>query len=258
MNQNGNSKLMEKIRALFRLADTTRGATKAEAELALQRAQELMTKHGIDQIDVEDIGESAREARAFNIHQRKYDTGRPRWVEDIFIAQILQQCFNVKVVWSRHYQKTRTGSFKECITYILIGEPTDTEIAVMACEELYPMMWGLYRQYLTGEGLPNTNTFKQSFYRGIQDGFIAASNRGRDSAMAEAGVDKADRYAIVIVDKKKAIQKWTEENMSLRKSRGYGSRAGHDDQAYGAGYKAGGNIRVGQRKIGGGGSKQIQ
>src|SRR6266487_4224398 len=145
--ENGNGKLLEKIRALFRLADKTRGASAAEADLAMEKAQMLMTKYGIEQVTVEEIGAEAREARAFNIHQRYVNTGRPRWPEDQYIRRILMAVFNVRVIWSTHYTRTKAGRSKECVSYLLVGEPHDTEIGEMVIHEIYPIMWHLYRNY---------------------------------------------------------------------------------------------------------------
>ncbi len=156
--------ILSKIKALFRLADTTRCATRAEAELALQKAQELMVKWGLSKVDVEDTSDEAMANRSYNVHSREFRTGRPRYPVDQYIARIIIACFNVRVVWSwewsRKEMKAKKGSRRaeggqttyskmlKRLIYILVGEPEDTEFAKLAVEELTRMMRGLFDQYM--------------------------------------------------------------------------------------------------------------
>jgi len=286
-----DNNILEKIRALFRLADTTRGASRAEAELAMQRAQEIMAKYGISKIDVADVSEEARAARKFNIHQREYKTGRPKYPSDLYIAHILHECFNVRVVWSTEYEKVKTKSRRFGIErerwikrhiYIFVGEPEDTEIAQMATEELHRMMRGLFDQYMRqhyGKGfwgskdsiLPNTDLadevesgetsvgdLRHSFLRGMERGFIDAAKKGQAKAFEDESASRVSAYAIVLVDKKSAIVKWMETNLPTSKSRGGARSSSWHGHAYGEGYKRGGEIKVGQRKIGGKNTRQLR
>jgi hypothetical protein len=283
MNPNNNS-ILEKIRALFRLADTTRGASRAEAELAMQRAQEIMAKYGISKIDVADASEEARAARKFNIHQREYRTGRPKYPSDLYIAHILHACFNVRVIWSTEFEKIRTKPRKaggiererwiKRHIYIFVGEPEDTELAEMATQELHKMMRGLFDQYMRqhyGKGfwgskdsnLPNTDLadevesgetsvgdLRHSFLRGMERGFIDAAKKGQAKAFENEAASRVSAYAIVLVDKSKAIVNWIEQNITTSKSKGGARSSSWHGHAYGEGYKRGGEIKVGQRKIG--------
>lgn len=254
--------MLEKIRALFRLADVARGASQAEAELAMEKAQLLMTKFGIKQVEVEQQGKDAREARQFNVHQRVFKTGRQEHADDRFIARILRECFNVKIVWSSYHEvvdgwvtdpwtkeKLPHKRVKSRLTYLIFGEPNDTEIAEMVIQELHEIMWQLYRSYLKDEGIAHNAILYNSFFQGVHDGFIAAAQRGQNQAFKEAGESASNLYAIVIVDKAKAIQAYIQKTCPTTPRRSRGIKLDRGSHAHASGYKAGGSIRVGQRKI---------
>jgi len=257
MNSN---KIIEKIKALFRLADLARGASQHEAELALERATAMMAKYGIAQMEVEEMGEQVREARKFNIHERRFNTGRQKHADDRYIAQILRECFEVRIIWSSYYEyvegwrkdwegkKVPTRRAKQRLTYILVGEEVDTELAVIVIQELHGSMWSLYRAYLKDQGLPHDSDLYNSFFSGCANGFIDAANRGKRSAMTSSGEDLASRYAIVLVDKQKALAAYYSTITGLKASKGK-MRSSHSDHAYGSGYEAGGRMKVGQRKL---------
>jgi len=48
MSANHHDDILDKVRKLLRLADTSRGATEHEAKVALAKAHEMMTRHNID------------------------------------------------------------------------------------------------------------------------------------------------------------------------------------------------------------------
>jgi hypothetical protein len=256
------NKMLEKIRALFRLADVARGASQAEAELAMEKAQLLMTKHGIKQIEVEQQGKDAREAKQFNVHQRTFKTGRQEHADDRFIARILRECFNVRIVWSSYHEvvpgwitdpwtkeKVPHKRVKSRLTYLIFGEPQDTEIAEMVIQELHEIMWRLYRAYLKDEGIAHNAVLYNSFFSGVKDGFIAAAHRGQNQAFREAGSAATDMYALVIVDKAKAIQAYITQTCPTSPRASRGIKIDNSSHAHASGYKAGGSIKVGQRKI---------
>lgn len=256
-------KLLEKIRALFRLADKARGASPAEAELAMEKALLLMTKHGIDKIEVEQKGAEAKEARSFNVNQYYFRTGRQRHADDAFIATILRECFNVRIIWSSYNEvvdgwyenpwtkeKEPRKRIKERLTYIIVGEPEDIEVAKIVIEELHSIMWHLYRAYLKDEGLPHKNFVFQSYFNGIQDGFIKAAERGKQQAMNAASPNSANQYAIVLVDKAQAIRAYVKAHIPTKPSSSRkGGKADFCPGSYERGVKDGGTIRVGLRKL---------
>lgn len=261
-SMNGQTKLIEKIRSLFRLADATRGASQAEAELAMEKAIEIMTKHGIARIEVEQVGAEANEARTFNVHEVRFNTNRRRGYEDIRIATILRNCFNVRVLWSTHYEhevvdgqaRTRRdgrGRLIERLCYILVGEPDATAVAQVVITELHVIMSRLFKDYLKDQGLPWNAVLCHSFHDGLRDGFIDASKKGEETILAATDGAKVAKYELMVVDISHAINTYVKTNIPT-KSSGFqhGPRdGGFSDHAYTKGHEAGGKIKVGLRKI---------
>lgn len=235
MSTQNTSNIIEKIRHLFKMADPANGATANEMEVALRKARELMTRHGIEQMQV---GE-AREAETIN--KVSINTGRKKRDEDRWIPAVIHQVFDVKVVYSAQWDSGVGSSGGYRHVYIFIGEPVDVEVARVALPLIYEAMKnGLY-QHLRATGKKwNTNT-ANSFFRGVADGFINESTHGQQAAMRKFKKEEQDRFALVIADKKKRINEWVEQNMDLRSSRSR-SRARHDADAHDHGKRVGASI----------------
>jgi hypothetical protein len=284
--------IVETIRKLLRLADPTRGATQAEAELAMQKAQKLMTEHGIKNMTVDSA--NADEFKKMNpeIKEFRFFTKRQRYETDQYISRILRRCFSTRTLWSTKYEfidsyewttrNPKTGLLewdeekgeykkfkitekygrpirvmKERLVYLLVGEQSDIDVSVMIIEELHPMMRSFLNGYLKENKIKWNAVVCHSFFEGITDGYIAANERGREEAMKEAGKKKADAYSIVLVDKDKAINLFVQKNIKTVPYRGIsGSReGGHDPGAYDRGKKIGSKLTLGGKRLGAGGAK---
>jgi hypothetical protein len=229
------SNIIEKIRNLFKMADPSSGATANEMEVALRKARELMTRHGIEQMQV---GE-AREAETIN--KVSVNTGRKKRDEDRWIPAVIHQVFDVKVVYSAQWDSTvgRSGGYRH--VYIFVGESLDIEAARMALPLVYDAMKNGLNTHLKMTGKSWNTTTANSFFRGVADGFINESTHGRQAAMRRFKKEEQDRFAIVIADKKKRIKDWVDQNMDLRSSRSR-SRASHDAGAHEHGKQVGASI----------------
>jgi hypothetical protein len=229
------SNIIEKIRNLFKMADPANGATANEMEVALSKARELMTKHGIEQMQ---LGE-AREVETIN--KVSVNTGRRKRDEDRWIPAVIHQVFDVKVVYSAQWDSGagRSGGYRH--VYIFIGEQLDIEAAKIAMPMVYEAMKNGLNSHLKMTGKAwNTHT-ANSFFRGVADGFINESTHGRQAAMRRFKKEEQDRFAIVLADKKKRIREWVDQNMDLKTSRSR-SRAGHDSGAHEHGKRVGASI----------------
>lgn len=235
MSTNNTSTIIEKIRNLFKMADPQNGATANEMEVALRKARELMTRHGIEQMQV---GE-AREAETIN--RVSVNTGRRKRDEDRWIPAVIHQVFDVKVVYSAQWDSTvgSTGGYRH--VYIFVGESLDIEAARVALPMVYEAMKNGLNSHLRMTGKKWNTTTANSFFRGVADGFINESTHGQQAAMRKFKKEEQDRFAIVIADKKKRIREWVEENMDLKKSRSR-SRAGMDRGAHEHGKQVGASI----------------
>lgn len=250
--------IISKIRAL--LSKTMeQGATQAESESAISLAQKLMTKHNIDKMVIEsaELLES-RKNRPLEIIEHRHQTGRQRYETDNYISRILRNCFSVRVLWGSTWEviksKNKYGSdissWKKRLDYYIVGDKDDVEFAKVAIEQLHPMMRRFHSAYLRANGQVWSAISCHSFYEGLTDAYIEANKKGKDEAMLESGVAASDQYALVLVDKEKAIKAKMQTIHTVRgRSTGPRNSWAHDDKAFGEGKKAGKKLSVGAKQL---------
>jgi len=189
--------ILEKIRKLLNLADTSRGGTEAEMETAMRKAQELAMEHNIDLAQVP-MGEVKR--GAINVgHIIIRPVGkfylRPVHFE---IMQVMQECFGVKLVMNAY----RSGSHKFLVALTVIGEQVDMELAQFTWHFLcnvFPRCWTTYSK---ARNVPwGSFVISRSYYTGLRQGIIATNKKIVDSLPK----DQKDKYALVLVDKEALV-----------------------------------------------------
>jgi hypothetical protein len=201
MNTTSES-ILEKIRKLLRLADTTRGATENEAKVALAKAQELMTRHNIDSVLLRmQSGETG-----FGIGKGNVDLPKTLNPADTFILTILQRFFNVKCVLGRNGSGTGVD---------IIGTAEDIEFAIHAFKFLRPTFFRCWNEYHKTVPFPSM----KSYYHGLHDGICEALKEARKKAEQSYAATQRDAYALAVVDQKQAIARFVEANYSKLKSR---------------------------------------
>jgi hypothetical protein len=223
--------IVTKIRNLFKMADPANGATQNEIEIALRKAKELMTRHGIEQMQVED-----KPAEEFQ--QETINTGRRRRDEDRWIPTVIHQVFEVKVLFTQAWDSAKS-TYRHA--YLFVGEPMDVAAAKLALPLIYEAMKTGLNRHLKMTGTKwNTHT-ANSFFRGVAKGFIEESTHGRQAEMRKFKKEEQDRFAIVIAEKKDRIEQWVDNNLktTTAKSR---SRAGMDRAAFDHGRQVGSSI----------------
>jgi len=253
----GSNSLINKIRALFRLADPKRGATPEEAKTALAKAQELMTRHGIQMACVGNADEQHAQP-SWDFQKETYKTGRQRYEQDRYIYWILEKCFGVKVYFSSYgeYVETkrkskygRTGLGDSSKTYVkrhafvLVGDTMDVEVAKMAIDFLHPTMRRSYLDFCKATGTKFNVSDANRHYEGIMDGYVKASEQGQELARSQAKKKDADAYSIVLVDKKNALAAFAKKNVKATS----GTRArctNGSAAAYDSGYRTGKNLDI--------------
>jgi len=233
------SPLIEKIRALFKMADPKNGASQNEMETAMRKAKELMDRHGLEQIQV---GETSESAAPGIVHER-VNTDRKKRDEDRWIPVVLKKVFEVDILFNKQRDPTAgvAGGYRHC--YVFVGTPEDVEMAKLVLPVIYSAMSRGLGAHLRARGITwNTHT-ANSFFRGVADGFIEASVHGHRAAMKAFKKEEQDRFAIVLASKKDAVTKYLPKafpNMTPgKKSK---SRAGHDMSAHRDGYAEGSAI----------------
>lgn len=191
-------KLIKKIRALLAKADISRGATPGEASSALAKAQELMTAHGLDAVEVE-TGE-----RLYDIdHEAVVTDSEVMRDYDLALSHVLMACFGVRVLFGR-----ARFDRKSYHSLILVGEALDRELAKIAIPILARAM----------DSHPDNYDLERcrSFYAGLEHGYVHASEQGRLRAQAIASRASVERFALVLVDKENAISAYMDATFKLK------------------------------------------
>jgi hypothetical protein len=253
----GSNSLINKIRALFRLADPKRGATPEEAKTALAKAQELMTRHGIQMASVGNADEQNQQP-SWDFKKETYQTGRQRYEQDRYIYWILEKCFGVKVYFSSYSEyvdvpprKSKYGntSFRSTKTYVkrhafvLVGDAMDVEVAKMAIDFLHPTMRRSYLDFCKATGTKFNVRDAHTHYQGIMDGYVKASDQGQELARAQAKKKDADAYSIVLVDKQNALAAFVKKN--VKATGGTSARCTNGSAAaYESGYRTGKSLDI--------------
>ena len=231
---NAHEGIVEKIRNLFKMANPENGATQNEMEVAMRKAKELMVKHQIELIDLEDKPADA-------IVEEFIDTERKKRDEDRWIPVVIRKVFGVRPLYCKRWDRSvgRSGGYRH--VYIFIGDPEDVKIAKVALPVIYNAMKNGLNEYLRINGIKwNTHT-ANSFFRGVADGFIKESVHGQAAAMKQFRKDQQDRFAIVLANKETRIQKFIDSNMRIKSTKDR-SRATIDHVAFASGKVAGASI----------------
>ena len=221
--------ILDLVQKLLRLADTSRGATEHEAEAALAKAEELMTRHKIDSAMLrmshgsEDLPGIAVKKEAINLPK----TINPA---DMLILSLLQNHFNVRIVLFKHSHATPVD---------IIGTWEDVQFAIHVFHFLRMTFSRCWTEFKLSASFPD----RKSYYRGLHDGLKIAILEGKKRAEATASTEERSQYQIVMVDTAAAIDRYMGEQYGkLRKRRGRRSRV--DSESYQAGREKGGTIKI--------------
>lgn len=232
--------VMSKLEKLLAKANGT--DNQAEAEVFFAKAAELMTRFGIAQHELKSAEEKAAGPQVQEVHMEgAWASERP---SHLYIRHILKACFNVTVIKYSRY-KPEINAHKRVNTYSAVGTPEDVQFATYAflsLEHTFNRLWRARLKQFGVERMPRAE--RNGYYHGLMDGFIHAWKQAQQAQMTAQG---AQSYAIVLVDKDKAIAKWCEENsVKHKKSNRSQSYAARED-----GFRDGQKIRVNRPLTGG-------
>lgn len=236
MNPDRN-KLLEKIQALLAMADVGRGATEAEAASFFRKAQELMTRHGIEQMELENLTGDA--PAGFDIGEEFHDTGRSRRNADNFIFRIIKAAFGVQMIFYSYYV---LGSRTPKLRYLIIGETVDRAMAKMVIPELSAQMRKGFNQWKTETGKGHTEDLECSYCHGVCDGYLNASEEGKALALKHASKEVQEQWGLMLVGKADAVEKFTADNHKNLKTISVSDGKSRD--AYGAGHAKGSTMSL--------------
>lgn len=223
------SKIIEKIKAVLKKADPTRNNSQAEVQAALDMAQRLALKYGLDldTIAAEGNIEEEAEDRLF-----KQDTkSAPTWV--LLIVRVV--CDNHRV---KCYKRSYGGGGSEVR---LVGLPRDLDVAEVICRYAIGTCSVLFKKWLEEERERRyiSRGLALSLRNDYVDGFVTGISNSYAKNVAETG--------LVPVAPTKTIEKY--ESLNLRKCRDSRTRMG-DRRAWVQGQEDGRNMNA-RKKLGG-------
>jgi hypothetical protein len=193
-----SDKIIDKLKKILARADTNRGATAAEVEAAMKKAQELAIEHNIDLSTINVDGEikvGGIETEAGTVHTATKQE-RPYHMP---VLSVLRNCFDIKDIVDTY---TDRNSMRIITKVTFVGEKLDVALATYCwswLEQLFPQTWLTYRKE---KGMKDDWTAMRSFYAGLRDGLIENNRRQR----AEVKGKEADRYALVIANKQELVE----------------------------------------------------
>lgn len=170
--------LLNRIRKLLNMT-LAKGATEAEAEVALTMAQRLMDEHNIKAVDLPDgEAENFATATAWEGKQeiRHYSEALP----------VVEEMFVVKAVM----QETRVYDIKTKVKILIFGDSVNTENAIWAINflgPLYRQLWTAYRLRTGADSRENT-----SYYRGLTCGLVGKLRADRESQDPESTSEETE------------------------------------------------------------------
>jgi len=223
--------VLDKIRKLLRLADTSRGATEHEAKVALAKAHELMTRHNIDAAVLRMERDGNRDTSAgFEVNSVKVDLPKVLNPADLLILSLLQNHFNVRVILMPKFKQTPVD---------IIGTPVDVEYAVFVFHFLRGTFFRCWNEFKRTTHNPD----KKSYYRGLHDGLKAELNAAKRRAEESYSADQRGKYELMIVDAKALIDQHVAEKYGKLRNRRQTNRR-VDSESYVAGKTKGASIRI--------------
>lgn len=193
-----DNEAIDKIEKLLNLA--ANAGTEGEAKAAFAAASKLMTKYGIEQHQITgrnntELNKASQQAEVERVDLKVeiHATERPY---DLYIRHIIRHCFKVAVVAIRYRHRSPD--------YYMVGTHADCVFAAFAFETLRKIFLKHVGAYLKARGLPRTPRYFNGYWDGLRIGFCDAWDQAQ---RAEMVTQKAESYALVLVDKEKAVTK---------------------------------------------------
>lgn len=226
-------KLLNKIKALL-TKGSDKGVSETEGKLFMDKAAELMTKHGLS---MSDLPEDKQDG-PIEVAKAEVSLGRRKREYDVAVGRILEACFGVKIV---HVSGSRDRQHR----YWIIGTREDREIA----EALIPMLGStMSRGFLQWQRDHKSEKWSsdqaRGYYYGLANGYIQASEDGRNKAYAQATKGQQDAYGLIVVGKKDAIDTFVKQELKLKTLKG----EKRSNDAYSAGFARGASLNLNNSK----------
>lgn len=190
------AKILDRIKKLLAVANGTN--YEAEAATALRMAQSYMSSYGLDMTDVELQDDLAGEIVELVLDEHNNRLNPEHWEQVLCLA--VGTVFDCKPV-RFHYDRTRSKM-------AFVGFKKDVGMAKIVFSSLYvSCRAAACRALPTGNGRP-----RLSFMYGVAERLYERAAAEKEKAKEEP----TGRFALIVVEKAKQVENWTEDNMNLR------------------------------------------
>ncbi len=227
-------KLIEKIAKLLALGEGGRGATEAEALLAVSKAKELMARHHIHMADVERESQAqskTKRSREFKSGIGKQTRSRPSIPQfEQWIAAAVAELTSTKCFFRRGFK-----TFDICY----FGDEDDAAIATALFPIFQKMAWSLARQACGKGWTPSHRSFAEGFA-------IAVLDRAREEAKGLTP-QETECVALVLRDKNALVEKAFADAFPKMRSNNRKATGRVDYEAYRKGEKKGREVSLAHR-----------
>lgn len=193
-----NEAVMARLKKLLALATPGRGASPAEVEQAMRRAQELAAEHNISLSSVNADGDIKVDAIETDISEVHTKT-KIEQLHHLPILAVLRECFGVQTICDTY---TDHNMQRHLTRVSIVGEKLDVQLATYCwawLEEMFPRAWLSYRK---AHNIADGWVPRRSYMQGFRDGIIQSNRRVKDSFKGQ----ERDRYALVVKTKDEVVK----------------------------------------------------
>lgn len=209
-----NEKLIEKIQKLMRKT-VDNGATEAEAETSLLIAQQLMAKHGIEMVEVEEKSKATEEDEKV-VHDGT-DYKRFSWWERVLASVIADnfRCYTYRNLINRQSK------------IVFFGQAKDVEV----CKEIFSVYVSitenLAKRYVSSYPAGHRNAIKNTYIDGFIDGL---------KEKLKKQVDNNKEMALVLVKPEAVVKAYTDLSRGFTQAKPFNYTASRNAEHYHNGY----------------------
>ncbi|MEK6883656.1 MAG: DUF2786 domain-containing protein, partial [Nanoarchaeota archaeon] len=184
------AELVSKIKKLLALGTSD---NPHEAELALLQAKKLAERYEIDILSLNPFDENKKERERYD--RKDINVGQRRSVCQSFVSYILQNHFNVKIIY--------TGSRYNGRQIVIIGRESDLQIAQYIQDYLNNEMLRLWHKYQKDYNArcELRNSFLTGIYRGLDTKLKEKKDIFADERIEEIKQEKGAEFGQVIENK---------------------------------------------------------
>ncbi len=246
-NEPVTNDIIDKIEKLMNLA--SKAGTEGEAKAAFAAASKLMTKYGIEQHRITGrdnvaMNKASKEQEMQTRVDLKVEIHATERPYHLYVRQIIRHCYKVAIIAIKYPHRSPD--------YYMVGARQDCVFAAYAFDTLSKIFLKHVGQFLKNNSLPRTPKYFNGYWDGLRIGFMQAWD---EAQRAEIREQKAESYAIVLVDKEKALT--TTLNM-MKDIQFKKARRNTDVDAKLQGIRDGRNIKIHAPLSGGSNAAQLQ